>query len=389
MLDTILHGLLPLPIWGYVVVTLAMTHLTVLGVTIFLHRCQAHRALTLHPVVSHVFRFWLWLTTGIVTREWVAVHRKHHAKTETPEDPHSPKVEGLWRVVFNGVGLYRRATSDRAMVERYGRGTPEDWIERRLYSAHPLGGILLMLGIDLVLFGAAGAAIWAVQMIWIPFWAAGVVNGIGHAFGYRNFDTRDTSTNIVPWGVIMGGEELHNNHHARPGSPRLSHHWWELDIAWGYLRVLTLLGLARPKSLATTPRTAAKDDPVVDPLSADVASERFVRDVILPWISSEIGRADRALRTRMRECRTWLERPGRSPEEAARMLAEWAPAGGAFETLVGHWRTLRETCRGIAAGSVESRRALEAWLRNAASSGIDPLEEFARTLEVELAMQPA
>jgi stearoyl-CoA desaturase (delta-9 desaturase) len=224
-------------------------------VTIFLHRHQTHHALDLHPVVSHFFRLWLWLTTGMVTREWVAVHRKHHAKVETPEDPHSPQIYGIFRVLFLGVFLYVKAAHDRETLEKYGHGTPEDWIERNLYSRFPKSGPVVMALADVLLFGALpGLAIFAVQMVWIPFWAAGVINGLGHYWGYRNFPVENASTNIVPWGILIGGEELHNNHHAYATSAKLSSRWYEFDIGWMYIRILEMLGLAHVRHVATSPR---------------------------------------------------------------------------------------------------------------------------------------
>ena len=245
------NGLIDLPWWGYVLVALALTHVTIAGVTIYLHRHQAHRALDLHPIPSHFFRFWLWLTTGMVTREWASIHRKHHARCETPDDPHSPQVEGISKVMWEGAELYRAASRDRELVEKYGHGTPDDWIERHLYTGHSQLGVSIMLVTDVVLFGAAGLTIWAVQMLWIPFFAAGVINGVGHYWGYRNFDSRDSSTNIVPWGILIGGEELHNNHHAYASSAKLSSKWYEFDIGWLYIRLLEMAGLARVKK--TTP----------------------------------------------------------------------------------------------------------------------------------------
>ncbi|GAB4222972.1 MAG: fatty acid desaturase [Acidobacteriota bacterium] len=389
MTDLLLFGALQLPLWGYVAVTLVMTHLTVVSVTIFLHRSQAHRAVELHPLVSHPMRFWLWLTTGMVTREWVAVHRKHHARTETPDDPHSPKVEGLWRVVFGGVGLYRRAAGDPETVERYGRGTPDDAIERRLYTRHPLAGLLLMLAIDLVLFGLAGALVWGVQVVWIPLWAAGVVNGIGHALGYRNHETRDASTNIVPIGLLLGGEELHNNHHARPGSPKLSHRWWEFDVSWMYLRLLAAAGLARPKALGPgqAREEAASEDPAA--LSPERTSRRFARDVLAPWLGSEAARADGALRRRLRACRERLHGAADSPEQAARILETCGCRRGAAEVLLASWTRLVEVCRGLSVDPDAGRQALERWLREARQSGIRQLEAFARSVEGDLAAASA
>ncbi len=243
-------GILDLPWWGYVLYVLVLTHITIAAVTIFLHRCQAHRALDLHPAISHFFRFWLWLTTGIITKNWTAIHRKHHARCETDEDPHSPQIEGISKVLLEGAELYRREARNQETREKYGRGTPDDWIERNLYATHDWIGIGALFVINFVLFGFAGIAIWAVQMAWIPFFAAGVINGIGHYWGYRTFHPQDASTNIVPWGILVGGEELHNNHHAYPSSARFSQRWYEFDIGWLYIRAMENMGLARVKKVA-------------------------------------------------------------------------------------------------------------------------------------------
>ena len=226
-----------------IIATLVMTHITIVCVTLFLHRAQAHRALDFHPVLSHFMRFWLWLTTGMVTKQWVAVHRKHHRYSDRYKDPHSPHVDGIWRVLFTGAVLYSKAVKDQDMVTFYGRGTPDDWIEKNLYSKHSRLGIILMLIFDVAVFGAWGFLIWGVQMIWIPFWAAGVINGLGHWIGYRNEQTRDHSHNLVPWGILVGGEELHNNHHTAPGSARLSRRWWEFDIGWMWIKIFESLKL--------------------------------------------------------------------------------------------------------------------------------------------------
>ncbi|HEV8108940.1 MAG TPA: fatty acid desaturase, partial [Burkholderiales bacterium] len=233
----ILNGFFDLSWWGYVAVALGLTHVTIAAVTIYLHRCQAHRALELHPVVSHFFRLWLWLTTGMLTKEWAAIHRKHHAKCETAEDPHSPQIYGINRVLWMGVFLYVKESYNKETLERYGHGTPDDWMERNVYTRHPMAGVGLMLLIDLLAFGLVpGTLIWLTQIAWIPFWAAGVINGVGHFFGYRSYDVADASTNIVPWGILIGGEELHNNHHAFASSAKLSSKWYELDIGWLYIR---------------------------------------------------------------------------------------------------------------------------------------------------------
>lgn len=226
-----------------------MTHITIISVTIYLHRCQAHRSVELHPVVSHFMRFWLWLTTGMVTKEWVAVHRKHHRFTDEFNDPHSPKVYGIFTVLFKGASLYAHAAKDRDMVNQYGVGTPNDWIERKLYTPHAWLGIVLLLLANLIWFGWWGLAVWGIQMVWIPFWAAGVINGIGHRYGYKNGFTGDHSRNIVPWGIVVGGEELHNNHHLNPASAKLSQTWWEFDIGWAWIRALETVKLAKVRAI--------------------------------------------------------------------------------------------------------------------------------------------
>lgn len=262
MIDALLQfldaGLLNASGWQIVVFTLVATHITIAGVTIYLHRHQAHRALDLHPSVSHFFRLWLWLTTGMVTREWAAIHRKHHAKCEGSEDPHSPVRFGLRKVLLEGAELYRSEAGNRETIEKYGHGTPDDWVERNVYSRYPFAGVLVMLAVDVALFGVIGLTVFGVQMLWIPVLAAGVINGLGHARGYRNFDCPDASTNIVPWGILIGGEELHNNHHAFPTSARLSNKWYEFDIGWLYIRTLSILGLARVKKIAPTPKLTSE-----------------------------------------------------------------------------------------------------------------------------------
>jgi len=293
------EGLFQLSTWDYVFVTIVLTHITIASVTIFLHRHQSHHALSLHPVVSHFFRLWLWLTTGMVTREWVAVHRKHHAKCETEDDPHSPKKRGLLTVLLAGSWLYRREAVNQETLEKYGQGTPGDWLENNLYSRNPLLGICLMAALDMFFFGSVGLLIFAVQMLWIPFWAAGVINGVGHFFGYRNFETADASTNIVPWAILIGGEELHNNHHAHAASARLSNKWWEIDLGWWYIRMLAFFRLAKIRRLAPKVRKAeAKPNIEIDTVRAIVRNRFHVMKlyglkVIHPVISEERETADR------------------------------------------------------------------------------------------------
>jgi stearoyl-CoA desaturase (delta-9 desaturase) len=254
VLDFLSNGITRASAWQVVIATLVMTHITIAGVTIFLHRCQAHRALDLHAIPSHFFRFWLWLTTGMVTKEWAAIHRKHHAKCETEEDPHSPVTRGIKKVLFEGAELYRAESRNRETIEKYGHGTPDDWIERNLYTKHSALGVALMLVLDVMLFGVIGVTVWAVQMMWIPITAAGIINGIGHYWGYRNYDCSDASTNVFPIGILIGGEELHNNHHTFGTSAKLSSKWYEFDIGWMYISILAALGLAKVKKIAPEPR---------------------------------------------------------------------------------------------------------------------------------------
>ncbi len=301
-----------LPWWGFVAVALALTHVTIASVTIFLHRNQAHRSVELAPPVSHFFRFWLWLTTGMVTKEWTAVHRKHHAKAETEDDPHSPQVYGILKVLFMGAGLYHDAARDQATIDKYGYGTPDDWLERNVYSKRTLTGIVIMVAVDIFLFGPlAGVLIWLVQMMWIPFWAAGVINGIGHWFGYRNFQTTDESRNIVPLALVIGGEELHNNHHAHPTSSKLSSRWWEFDIGWGYIRVLQYLGLAKVKRVATKLHRSDKFSSDLDTFHSIIAN-RF--EVVSEFASS-------MRRTCAREAREFREKHGVSVQ--ASVIKKW------------------------------------------------------------------
>ena len=254
VLDFLSNGITRASAWQVVIATLVMTHITIAGVTIFLHRCQAHRALDLHAIPSHFFRFWLWLTTGMVTKEWAAIHRKHHAKCETEEDPHSPVTRGIKKVLFEGAELYRAESRNRETIEKYGHGTPDDWIERNLYTKHSALGVALMLVLDVLFFGVIGITVWAVQMMWIPITAAGIINGIGHYWGYRNYDCSDASTNVFPIGILIGGEELHNNHHTFGTSAKLSSKWYEFDIGWMYISILAALGLAKVKKIAPEPR---------------------------------------------------------------------------------------------------------------------------------------
>ena len=381
-------GVFDLPWWGCVLVALALTHLTIAGVTIFLHRHQAHRALELGPVPSHFFRFWLWLTTGMVTKEWAAIHRKHHAKCETADDPHSPQVLGLNRVLWGGVFLYVKESHNRETLERYGHGTPDDWLERHLYTPGQKLGILLMLAIDLALFGPVpGALIWGVQMAWIPFWAAGVINGVGHFWGYRNFACADASTNIVPWGILIGGEELHNNHHAFATSAKLSSKWYEFDIGWLYIRLLAMLGQARVKKVAPTPRlTAARPSVDLDTLQA-VITHRY--DVMAKYMKSlrQIYREEAKMlkppldAASLRVLKRWLARDAEELHEPDRQRYVAALEQSSRLSLgVEMRRELVALWQRSAASHEELIARLQDWCRRAEASGIRQLEEFSRRL---------
>ena len=373
-----------LPAWGYLLVALVLTHITIASVTIFLHRHQAHHALELNPVVSHFFRFWLWLTTATVTREWVAVHRKHHARCETADDPHSPRFKGIYTVIFGGLGLYRRETENPETLARFGQGTPDDWLEHAIYTRHRNLGIALMALIDIALFGLPGLLILALQMIWIPFWAAGVINGLGHYWGYRNFETPDASTNILPWGILIGGEELHNNHHAYMASARLSNKWWEIDIGWAYIRLLAICKLAKVKRLA--PRAISKlGKRLVDRETARaVVSQRFYilkrygQLVIRPALREARRNTDRMGRRLIRRTRKLIAREGIAVDQSA--VESMNHVLLQDETLATIYRfklQLKDIwTRGSKDGSNRVER-LRAWCSASEQSGIRVLEEFA------------
>jgi stearoyl-CoA desaturase (delta-9 desaturase) len=387
-------GLLQLGPWALVAVTLVLTHLTIIAVTLFLHRCQAHRGLDLHPVVAHFLRFWLWLTTGMVTREWVAIHRKHHAKCEREGDPHSPAIFGLSQVFFRGAELYRDEAKNSDTLKRYGHGTPDDWIERRLYSRHNLLGVGTMLVIDLVLFGVLGLTVWAIQMAWIPFWAAGVVNGLGHAWGYRNFACPDDSTNVVPWGVLVGGEELHNNHHAYGSSAKFSSKWYEFDLGWVYIRLLQACGLAQVRKVAPRLRLETRGPVAIESLGPaqlqgiiahryEVLARysRMVRTTVTQELKSlklPGGPGDRAL---LRRCRKWLARDDTRLDAGERaQIARALTLAPALSTLVQMRRDLQALWESSSASSEQLLADLRAWCQRAQASGIDGLEQFAYRL---------
>ncbi|MBE2263989.1 MAG: fatty acid desaturase [Burkholderiaceae bacterium] len=387
-LDWLAHGLLNLRWWQIVLVTLAMTHVTIVSVTVYLHRHQAHRALDLHPVASHFFRFWLWLTTGQVTREWAAIHRKHHARCEQAEDPHSPHVHGIRKVLFQGAELYRAESKNAETLARFGHGTPDDWVERHVYTGHSWKGIVLMLGIDLALFGAAGLAVWAVQMAWIPVTAAGVINGAAHYWGYRNFEAPDASTNISPWGILIGGEELHNNHHTYPTSAKLSVKRFEFDIGWMYIWLMSFVGLASvkktPPRLAFGEIRAVADEKTLEVLIANryevmAGYARRMRAVFREEV--ETLKARKVDANVVKAASRWLHRDTEKvPVEAMTRLKLALAANPVLDKMV----VMREELRQLWLNRSHSREQLaadlQAWCKRAEESGIATLREFSMQL---------
>ncbi len=379
------HGVLGLAWWQVLLTGLVLTHITIVSVTLYLHRHSAHRALDLHPAVAHFFRFWLWMTTGMTTKAWTAIHRKHHAKCEREEDPHSPQIYGLRKVMWQGAELYRAEAKNEDTLRRYGHGTPDDWMERNVYERHSVLGVSLMLVIDLVLFGALGAALWAMQMAWIPFWAAGVVNGVGHYWGYRNFEAQDASTNLTPWGIVIGGEELHNNHHTYPTSAKFSVKPYEFDIGWMYITLLGKLGLAHPKK--TPPRLAygevrmAADEKTLEALIAHryevMAGYARQMRAVFRQQTGDAGSATGALRS----ARRWLHRDAdKVPAAAVPQLAEARATYPALDKMV----TMREELRQLWLNTGRTREQLvadlQAWCHRAEESGIAALRDFSLKL---------
>ncbi len=378
-------GLFDLPWWGYIVVALVFTHITIAAVTIYLHRNQCHRGLDLHPVVSHFFRFWLYMTTGMNTKEWVAIHRKHHARCETAEDPHSPQVLGLRKVLWEGAELYRAESENKETLEKYGKGTPDDWIERKLYTPRHNWGVIAMLITNLVLFGPIGLTIWAVQMIWIPFWAAGVINGVAHFWGYRNFQADDASTNIIPWGIIIGGEELHNNHHAYPSSAKFSNRWYEFDIGWLYISIMRFFGLATVKRVAPKIVMSAPKEQCDQQTLQAIITHRY--DVLAKFASQlkstcaeEIGK----LRGRVHlstSVKQWLHLDAAQlPESARAPLQQMLTSSKVLATVY----AMRQELGGLWGRSNLSHeqlvKQLNDWCRRAEASGIKALQDFSRHL---------
>jgi stearoyl-CoA desaturase (Delta-9 desaturase) len=387
------HGLLEASWWQIVLFTLATTHVTIVSVTLFLHRSQAHRALDLHPAVQHFFRFWLWIGTGMVTKEWVAIHRKHHAKCETVDDPHSPVTHGIGKVLREGAELYRAESKVKATIDKYSHGVPDDWVERHVYSRFTWQGVGLMLVLNLLLFGAAGAAVWAVQMAWIPITAAGIINGLGHHSGYRNFEAPDASTNVLPWGIVIGGEELHNNHHTYPTSAKFSVKPYEFDIGWAYIRGLQALGLANPKKvppkLALGAVRATPDSHALNAVIANryevmaryAAELKAAATAEIERLKASTQASDVAVLRHLQNARVWLHRDeDKVPQGVKASLAAALGHSPQLAKLV----AMREELRGLwtrTGVSAEQLVAdLQAWCRKAEESGIAALQEFSLKL---------
>ena len=390
MESMLFSGVLGLPWWGDVIAVLLMTHITIVSVTLFLHRCQTHHALDLHPIPSHFFRLWLWLTTGMRTREWVAVHRKHHARCETAEDPHSPQVLGINRVLWGGVLLYVDESAQRETIERFGQGTPDDWLERNLYSKYVMFGLTLMGLADVVLFGVVpGVLILLVQIAWIPFWAAGVINGVGHFWGYRNWATDDASTNIFPVAMWIGGEELHNNHHAHATSAKFSFHPFEFDLGWLYIRILVLLGLAKVRHLAPVPRfVEPREQPDLPMLRAIIEHRQHVLVSYRQSLQLTYAEELAALRRRsihdariLRNLKRWLLREERIlPDFQHAELEKCLKLSPRLHTVYAMRRDLIALWARSMAPQEELVGRLADWCRRAEASGVGPLMEFSRRL---------
>ncbi len=384
-----IFGVLNLSFWGYVIATVVLTQITIAGVTLYLHRYQTHRALTLHPIVSNFFRFWLWLTTGMVTSEWVAIHRKHHATTDVVGDPHSPKVLGLKKVLWEGAELYKKASKDKEMVAKYAHGTPDDWIERNLYKKYSAGGIVVMFFLNLILFGLPGITIWAIQMMWIPFHAAGVINGIGHHTGYRNFECPDAATNIIPWAFWIGGEELHNNHHAFASSAKFSVKWWEFDIGWLYICCLSFLGLAKVKKLPPQLAVdAAKSHIDLDTVKAVISNrfqvmafyyKRVVRPILQMEKRSTNDKSEKKLfQSAGRLLR--LQESLLSPKAHLRLQA-LLDCRERLKLVYTYRQSLQNVWLKTASSQKELVESLQQWCKQAEESGLEVLQQFARQVK--------
>lgn len=375
------YGLLNLPWWGYIVAALILTHITTICVTVYLHRAQAHRALELHPIVSHFCRLWLWMTTSLVTKRWVAVHRKHHAFCETAQDPHSPHFYGLKQVFWFGAELYGVESKNKETLDRYGAGTPNDWLENHVYDKHDMAGIMALLVIYLVLFGVPGIAMWAFQMMWSPIAAAGVVNGIGHFWGYRNFECKDASTNVVPWGILLCGEELHNNHHTYGTSAKLSVRWFEFDLGWFYIKLLSYLKLAKPKRIPPIPQMAFNKDHIdIDTVKAIFLNRfevmaHYAKDVINPVFSQEKGHFSRKIKQLLIREQSLVD------ASAQQRLAEALKNSHSLQVVYEFRNRFQAIWDQTTASQKELLEALQAWCHEAEATGIEALKNFAQSLQ--------
>ncbi|WP_339409067.1 delta-9 fatty acid desaturase DesA [Pseudomonas sp. EA_35y_Pfl2_R5] len=389
------NGFLDLSVWQLIAVTLLMTHVTIVSVTVYLHRYSAHRALELHPALKHFFRFWLWLTTAQNTREWTAIHRKHHAKCETVDDPHSPVIKGLSTVLRTGAELYAEEAKNPETLRIYGKNCPEDWIERNLYSRFPVAGVALMGAIDLALFGAAGITIWAIQMMWIPVWAAGVINGLGHAVGYRNFECRDAATNLLPWGILIGGEELHNNHHTYPNSAKLSVKKWEFDMGWFWIKLFSLLGLAQVQRVAPIAhRVEGKRSLDMDTAMA-ILNNRFQimaqyrKLVIAPLVQLELAKADASVRHHFHRAKRLLSREPSLLDEGHQVrIQRMLEQSQALKVIYEKRLALQQIWMKTSANGHDMLEAIKHWVSDAEASGIQSLREFAEQLKT-YSLRPA
>jgi stearoyl-CoA desaturase (Delta-9 desaturase) len=381
-----LYGALNLSFWGYVIVTALMVQVTMMAVTLYLHRDQAHRAINLHPALRHFFRFWIWCTSGMLTKEWVAVHRKHHAYCETPDDPHSPQIYGLKKVLLEGAELYRAEKDRPETLEKFGRGAPDDWLEKNIYLRYPWGGILLTFVVDLVLFGIPGITIFAVQMLSMPLFAAGVINGLGHHSGYRNFECDDAATNLLPWGVLVGGEELHNNHHAFPTSAKFSVRSWEFDIGWLYICIFRELKLAKVNKVAPRPmlKPTPRQSVDIDNLRAIIVNRMHVlrdytKQVTLPVLRRE--RAAAAGDAAWRKAKKLLVRQPKLLDERARhSLSQLLSDNATLQTVHEFREKLRTLWSGANVSNERLLQQLRDWCAEAEASGISVLEDFAARL---------
>ncbi|MCU0773655.1 MAG: fatty acid desaturase [Ideonella sp.] len=392
LVDWLAHGLVEASWWQIVLFTLVTTHITIASVTIFLHRAQAHRSLELGPVPSHFFRLWLWLTTGMVTKEWVAVHRKHHAKCETEDDPHSPVTKGINTVLLRGAELYKAEAAKTETLTKYGHNTPDDWLERNVYSRFTWQGVGLLLVVDLWLFGAIGATVWAVQMLWIPVTAAGIINGLGHWWGYRNFEAPDTSTNISPIGLIIGGEELHNNHHTYPTSAKLSVKPYEFDIGWGYIRAMEMIGWAKvrkvPPQLRLGQVKPVADDKTLEAIIANryevmanyAAHLRGACAAELDRLKAQ-GAQGTARFSQMRLAKRWLHRDAdKIPQGVQQQLEGAVDQSAVLAKLVSMREELRQLWTRTGVSAEQLVADLQAWCQKAEASGIASLREFSMQL---------